>query len=150
MSIAGRLIARAGWAAILVFMLHVIFSSGLDIYHRYRFSDMPMHFFGGVAIAYFLSTCFAALPRDVMADRWRPAAQFVTVVCLTATVAVFWEFAEYFSDTLFRTRVLGNVNDTLQDLAFGISGAVSFMLTAWLTGRLGKIRPIDAEVDKDR
>ena len=101
-----------------------------------------MHFFGGIAIAYFLSVCFQAIPGDAVAPRWRPIAQFVFVVSLTATTAVFWEFIEYASDALFATRALGNIYDTLQDLALGITGSLVLMLATWRRGRLGRIRPI--------
>ena len=103
---------------------------------------MPMHFLGGIAIAYFLSSCFAAIPRDAFSPRLRPLAQFVFIFSLTATTAVFWEFIEFVSDAYFRTHALGDVNDTLQDMALGISGGIVYILVAWWRGKLGLLRPV--------
>jgi len=63
-----------------------------------------MHFFGGVAMAYFLSVCFAALPENAVRADLRSLAQFVFVVSLTATASTFWEFAEFTSDAIFGTH----------------------------------------------
>jgi len=142
LGIAARLIARAGWAPFAMFLLHGFFSRVINVYRRYPLIDIPMHFFGGVAIAYFFSSCFAALSEDAVSRRLRPLAQFVFVFCLTATAAVFWEFGEYTSDTIFRTNALDDVYDTLQDIALGISGGAFYMLIAWWRGKLGLVRPV--------
>lgn len=102
-----------------------------------------MHFAGGVAIAFFFQACFQTVPATAISRGWRRAAEIVFIFCATATVAVFWEFTEYSSDALFSTRALADVNDTLQDLLVGICGSAFFILASWLTGLLGRIRPIE-------
>ena len=44
----------AAWAPIFVLVLHIIATRGFNAYHKLPWLDLPFHFFGGVAIAYFL------------------------------------------------------------------------------------------------
>jgi len=46
---------RGAWAPVLVFGLHVFISPALNAYLLFPPLDIPMHFFGGVAIAYFFA-----------------------------------------------------------------------------------------------
>lgn len=140
-TVAGLLL-RAGWAPVLVVVLHGLFARATNVYDTFSFSDMPMHFFGGMAIAYFLSSCFQAIPAGAISRDWRPVMEFITVTGMTATVAVLWEFVEYFSDEWFGTIALGNIYDTLQDLALGLAGALTWMTIVWLLGALGRVRPV--------
>jgi hypothetical protein len=130
---SGQLISRAGWAPILVFLLHVFISRVLNGYILYPPVDIPMHFFGGMAMAYFLAASFAALPGDAVRVDFRAFAQFVFVVSLTTTASVFWEFAEFTSDALFGTRAQLGLEDTLLDMALGMAGGASFVLASWRT-----------------
>jgi hypothetical protein len=133
------LVRRAGWAPILVFLLHVFISRVVNGYILYPPLDIPMHFFGGVAMAYFISTCFAALPEDAVSPRYRKVAQFVFVVSLTTTASVFWEFAEFTSDTFFGTRAQLGLDDTMFDMVLGIIGATSYAVMSWRQGLLGAV-----------
>jgi hypothetical protein len=135
------LLLRAGWAPLSVFLLHVFISRGVNGYILYPPLDIPMHLFGGVAMAYFLAWCFAALPEDAIARSLRPMAEVVLVVSLTATSSVLWEFAEFTSDALFGTRAQLGLDDTLLDMALGIAGALSYAAVTWRLGRLGAVTP---------
>ena len=137
-----ELLTRAGWAPLSVFLLHVFISRVLNGYILYPPLDIPMHFFGGVAMAYFLSKCFAALPGDALAPTLRPLAELVFVVSLTTTASVLWEFAEFASDSLFGTRAQLGLDDTLLDMALGIAGGASWVLMGWHQGQLGVVMPI--------
>jgi hypothetical protein len=136
------LVARAGWAPILVFLLHVFISRVLNGYILYPPLDIPMHFFGGVAIAYFLAKSFGAVPDGAIAQPYRPFAEFVFVVCATATAAVVWEFAEFTSDLLFGTQAQVGLDDTLLDMALGIFGGLSYAFISWRQGTLGVVAPV--------
>jgi hypothetical protein len=140
--VAGQLVGRAGWAPILVFLLHVFISRVLNGYILYPPVDIPMHFFGGVAMAYFLGASFAALPSDAVRGDLRAVAQFVLVVSLTATASILWEFAEFTSDAFFGTRAQLGLEDTLLDMALGIAGGASFVLASWRQRTLGRVTPL--------
>ncbi len=140
--IGAALLFRAGWAPLLVFLLHVFISRVVNGYILYPPLDIPMHFLGGVAMAYFLANCFSALPKDAIAHSLRPLAAVVFVVSLTTTSTVFWEFAEFASDAVFGTHAQLGLDDTLLDMALGIAGAMAYAATTWRLGLLGAVLPI--------
>ena len=144
--LGGQMFGRAGWAPTLVFLLHVFVSRVLNGYILYPPIDIPMHFFGGVAMAYFLSVCFAALPDGAVRDDLRAIGQAVFVVALTATASTFWEFAEFTSDALFGTLAQLGLEDTLLDMALGVAGGMSFVLMSWRQSTLGRVTPLQAGV----
>ena len=137
------LVARAGWAPALVFVLHVLVSRGLNAYVLFPPLDIPMHFFGGVVMAYFLSRCCAAVPEGVVARAARPWIEAVVVVGLTATASVCWEFVEFIFDSALGTRVQLGPEDTLLDMFLGITGGVCWVLLAHGQGRLGAVDPLE-------
>ena len=128
--VAATVLKQAGWAPALVLLLHLLLSRGLNAYVLYPPIDIPMHYFGGVAVAFFLSRCFAAVPAEVIPGRARPVVEFVCVAGLTTTVAVAWEFAEFFTDTFLGTHAQLGLEDTLLDLALGMIGGVSYLIVA--------------------
>lgn len=122
------LIAGGGWAPLTVFIIHVFLSRVLHLYDLWPRADIPMHFSGGMAIAFFTSRCFQLLPRESI-KRSRVALLELLLICsLTATVAVFWEFAEFTIDQLFGLNIQVSLANTMQDLAMGILGSISFIL----------------------
>jgi hypothetical protein len=143
------LVLRAGWAPLSVFLLHVFISRVINGYILYPPLDIPMHFFGGVAMAYFLAKCFAAHPEDAIARSLRPIAEVVFVLSLTATSSVLWEFAEFTSDAVFGTRAQLGLDDTLLDMALGIAGALAYAVTTWKLGALGAVAPVRVETAGD-
>jgi hypothetical protein len=140
--IGAALLVRAGWAPLSVFLLHVFISRVINGYILYPPLDIPMHFFGGVAMAYFLANSFRALPEDALARWLRRIAEGVFVVSLTATSSVLWEFVEFTSDTFFGTHAQLGLEDTLLDMAMGIIGGLSYALISWRQGLLGSLAPI--------
>jgi len=121
---------RAAWAPVLVFGLHVFISRVLNAYLLFPPLDIPMHFFGGVAIAYFFANCLRALPAGAISSWLRPWLVAAMVFALTATATVFWEFAEFFSDQLFGTHAQLGLGDTLLDMALGVAGGLTYLAMA--------------------
>src|SRR6185436_439266 len=138
-------VLRAAWAPFLVFGLHLFISKVLNAYLLYPPLDIPMHFFGGVAIAYFFAACLSALPSGAISSEHRPALHAVGVFALTCTASVFWEFAEFFSDLLLGTHAQLSLGDTLLDMALGTAGGLSFIVWALWSGALRAPRPLAAE-----
>ncbi len=137
----GKAIAKAwrigGWAPILVFAVHVFLIEVLDLYAIWPNADMPMHLAGGLAIAFFTSRCFQAFPHEAVRGSRLAVLELLLMGCLTATVAVFWEFAEFGIDRLFGTDMQVSLANTMQDLALGIAGAGLFILHRARRLRLG-------------
>jgi len=132
MTLVRKLWLVGGWAPLLVFAVHVVASRGLNAYVRFPPTDIPMHFAGGVAIAFFISGCFRALPRDT--DRSRrlvvldAVLEGVLVGSLATTAALLWEFAEFSIDRLVGTNIQVSLNNTMQDLALGMLGALVLVI----------------------
>jgi hypothetical protein len=143
-SVSAELVRRYGWPPLFVFLLHVFISRVLNGYILYPPLDIPMHFFGGVAIAYFFSGCVLALPNRAVDSAWRAIVHLVLVLSLTATASVFWEFAEFTSDALFGTHAQLDLDDTLLDMALGIAGGAAYVLMSWRQGLLGVAVPVRA------
>lgn len=121
---------RALWAPGLIFLLHLFLCGGIDYYASYRLTDELMHLAGGFAIAFAAGRSIEELrARGVVPDPGR-LLRVLLVVSLTALAAVLWELAEFLSDRYLGTRTLGDLEDTLLDLALGIGGALLYLLLA--------------------
>jgi hypothetical protein len=119
-----KLFFVGGWAPLAVLLAHVLMSS---VFHAYRYwpkADVEMHFMGGMAMAYFFSGAFQALPRDAVRSSRIVLLELILVGALTTTVAVLWEFGEFILDRIFGTNVQISLANTMQDLAMGMAGAL--------------------------
>jgi hypothetical protein len=140
--VIAELVRSAGWAPTLVFLLHVFISRVLKAYILFPPLDIPMHFVGGVAIAYFWLRCCAAVPPDAIGARYRRALQALIVASLTVSSTVLWEFGEFISDRVFGTHAQLGLEDTLLDMALGFAGGLCYLAVALRVGRLGQYIPI--------
>ena len=58
-------------------------------------------------------------------ERLIPIFPFVWIHSVTATVAVFWEIAEFLGDTFLNMNLQGNIANTMQDQFLGILGGLN-------------------------
>lgn len=123
-----KILMVGGWAPLLVFAVHAFSSRVLNAYEIWPRFDILMHFSGGVAIAFFISRCFQQLPRGTVQRSRSVVLELLLVGSLTASAAVFWEFAEFTSDQLFGSKVQVGLANTMKDMAVGISGAMAFIV----------------------
>ncbi len=137
-----QLLARAGWAPAFVFLFHIFITYAVNWFTLFPQIDIPMHFLGGVAMAYFLWSCFAALPEGAIEVTLRPLAAAIFIVSLTATTTIFWEFAEFAFDAVFNVQMQGGLEDTLLDMALGVVGSITYALIAWQQRTLGSVLPV--------
>lgn len=121
---------EAGWAPSLVFVLHVVASRGFGAYALFPPLDIPMHFFGGVAITFFIGRLYRAAERFGLIGQPARWLYFVVVPALAIGTTVFWEFAEFLSDRLFGTRAQLGLEDTLFDMFLGCLGSLVFLIVA--------------------
>lgn len=135
-----RLFLAAGWAPVAVFVLHVVSSRVVNVYGAFPAWDLPMHVAGGVAIAHFAVRCLRAVPAPYLAPPVRGPLVAATGWALTATAALFWEFAEWFADRYLGTHSQGGLNDTLLDMALGVAGGSLYLLLA--SRRVAKPAPL--------
>ena len=106
-------IRRGGLPAIALFTFHVIASRGFDAYVHFPPLDIPMHFLGGVVIAYFFHRASMAASGHGIIGPFHRVTHILLVFALTCVATVFWEFAEFLSDRFFGTHAQLGLEDTL-------------------------------------
>ena len=128
---AGAAVRRYGWFPLAVFLAHEFCSHVVDGYARWPAIDVPMHFLGGCAMAYFLAGALRIGEDRELLRMPDPVLRFVLVFALVGTIAVFWEFAEWISDHFFGTNCqMNDLDDTMLDQLMGLTGALAYLLTA--------------------
>jgi hypothetical protein len=119
-------LAKPAWAPFVVFGIHLI-AFNIGLYKTYPLLDIPMHFFGGLAIAYFLSNVFV----NALGLFDRPSSNGLVIsllVCTsTCTIAVFWELAEFALSWSLSANLQGGLANTMRDLFFGFAGSLFFV-----------------------
>jgi len=146
-AVVGKMFRVGGWAPLLVFGVHVILSRVFNAYVVFPPADIPMHFAGGVAMAFFVSRCFQALPRKIVRSSRMVILELILVGSLTTSAAVIWEFAEFTCDQLFGSNIQRGLGNTMRDMGLGVSGAVVVMLlrASALNARSAELRAVATE-----
>jgi hypothetical protein len=124
---------QALWAPALVLLFWATAAKGFGAYLRYPWLDMPTHFFGGVASAYFFDVCLANL--NPVLGPIHALLRLALSFSLVAVAAIVWECLEYLSDLLLGSHLNLGVTDTLSDLLFGLLGALCFVVARLVRGR---------------
>lgn len=139
-----RTIRKGIWLPLCVFMLDkVCIHVYGNLYVLWPPLDIPMHFLGGVAIAYFgailIKQCaeggFIKINSDLMVA--------VLILALTLSAATFWEYAEWISDHTLGTQSQKGLDDTLLDTLVGFLGGTLFVLISRGKGILKELSQQD-------
>lgn len=133
---------RAAWAPVLVFGLNMLLWLGFSAYALFPAIDVPMHFIGGVAIAYFaFNAVLAAVSCDLIGTPNMAAVRIMSFFC-ACSAAVFWEFAEFAGDRYYGTNFQHGLGDTIFDLLLGIVGALCYLAPGlWRESKSGAEPP---------
>jgi hypothetical protein len=116
-----------GWAPFTVFAIHVISAKVFSLYELWPEYDVPMHFAGGFAFAFFVSRLFQELPRGMVQRSRSVVLELLLIGSFTLTAAVFWEFFEFTLDQLLKSNIQVSLQNTMKDLAMGIIGSMGFI-----------------------
>lgn len=137
-------IRSGGWAPILVLSTHFFLAYAVNAYELWPPVDIPMHFAGGMAIAFMVSQSFRTLPRESITRSRIVILELLLVVTLTATAAVCWELAEFTLDQIAGTNVQVGLTNTMKDLAVGMGGGIAIViLRGWqLKAGVSEIREL--------
>ena len=119
---------RGAWAPSLVFFIHLVALLGFDAYEHFPPLDLPMHFFGGAAIAYFFHHATLASAASGLTRGTDAVTHWILILALTSTTTVFWEFAEFLSDHFFGSHAQLSLADTMGDMLTGFLGGLSLLL----------------------
>ncbi len=126
---------RGAWAPLTVFGLHVISTFGFKLYHRFPFLDIPTHFLGGIAIAYFFGQSLEIALKRGLAGQPSPLLNKVLLLALTGMATICWEFAEWSWDFIFQASAQGGLDDTMLDILMGLWGGLSWIGVLLIFGK---------------
>lgn len=106
---------------LILFIFHLATNFMYNVWPLY---DMPMHFLGGFSIAFMGFEFYKFYKIKNPKTYLNKFALIVVLTLLTCSVAVFWEFSEFFSDKFFNTFTQISLVDTISDLALGTLGGL--------------------------
>ena len=121
-------IIESGWAPIAVFCLHVAMSRVFDAYRLFPGIDIPMHFLGGMVIAFFFHRASINGSQLKVLGPFHPVTHSLLVFFATCAATVFWEFAEFINDRYFSGHSQAGLVDTLKDMLMGILGGATLIV----------------------
>jgi hypothetical protein len=116
---------ESAWAPLSIFGFYLI-GLALHLFRMFPSIDIPTHFMGGVAITYFYRSAIRN-SQKFLGDIPAPI-QALLAFTATGTTTVLWEFYENFIDHFFGTHMVRGLEDTIVDLAMGLSGALVLSL----------------------
>ena len=119
----------------ILFLILVFLTDMLGFYidsYRIPIYDTVLHFSGGFFVAMF----FYHYLREYMGKKEPKIKKWLIITGATVFIGVIWEFSEYIatvllSDYLYNHGIIccmGNLNDTVNDLAMDILGAIAFVI----------------------
>ena len=112
---------EAAWAPLSVVVFYSL-GLALHLFKMFPFIDMPTHFMGGVTITYFYRVAIRN-SQKFLGDIPAPL-QILLAFTATGTTTVLWEFYENLMDHFFGFQMVRGLEDTIVDLAMGLSGAL--------------------------
>jgi len=140
---------EAAWAPLLVVAVHAVAIVGWNAYGRFPALDVPMHFAGGMAIAYFFHRAARNAARFGLIGPFGTAGHLLRVGAATLAAAVAWEVAEFALDRTFGTHTQPGPVDTLGDLLLGALGGVTCLAGVVANRRRRGVGPVDTSSFRD-
>jgi hypothetical protein len=116
---------------VIVFLVHLIASRILHLYTIFPNLDIPFHYLGGLSIAYASTQILSYLEKEKITAALNGMIFLVLIFCLTATAAVFWEFAEFIGDQLLDANIQVSLANTMQDQFLGILGGMTWVFISY-------------------
>jgi hypothetical protein len=120
-----RLAREAAWAPGAVLVLHLVAGA---LFGHEPVVDPVMHLLGGIAAAYFFRRA-ASVAGFLLGTPTRLGSDLLAFG-LTNAAALFWEIGEFVLDHLARTNTQGDLENTMRDLMFGVTGAILYLAAA--------------------
>lgn len=120
----------AGFAPIAAFLLHIFLSKVLGSYGAIPNLDIPMHFLGGFAIAFFFWRSVSCSEAEPVLGQLTSFGRFLLALTALGATTVLWEFAEWSGDRLGLTHAQAGLDDTMFDMFVGICGGLCWLIAA--------------------
>lgn len=109
----------------ILLLLFQVSTMPFTLYEKMPWLDIPMHFVGGLIVAWFVAEYFRG-EREKMSK----LASAVLIIGGAAIVGVGWEWFEWILDNFIFTehQFMGGLDDTLFDLVMDLLGAIAVTL----------------------
>lgn len=121
----------------IIFLTLLLLSNVPSLYYgfylEFAWFDIAQHLLGG----FLISMLFSEYLKDNFRDN-KPIQNILILVGSTIFIGVIWEFAEYMANQILidpfyrwfhiRAYFMGDLNDTVKDLADDIIGAFTFSI----------------------
>jgi hypothetical protein len=111
----------------VIYLVHLA-AKLLGLYELFPNVDIPFHYLGGFSIAYTCARILSYVESEKLTAALHRVVFLLLLLSLTATVAVFWEFAEFLSDQFLATNLQPSIANTMQDQFLGILGGGTWAL----------------------
>jgi hypothetical protein len=122
-------IRKGIWFPLAVFVLHEVCSHICgNLYNMYPPLDIPMHFLGGIAIAYFGAVLLKQCAQSGFIKTKSDIMYAALILAITLSAATIWEYAEWISDHTIGTQSQKSLDDTLFDTFVGLLGGCLYVL----------------------
>lgn len=108
---------------VAILVIHIILIY-LGSYDTYWWTDVIMHFTGGIIIGMSYVMVLKFLQKERRIPEMKGIEFFIFVISLVALTVVIWEFLEFSSDQIFNTRAQVDLIDTMQDMFLGLTGSI--------------------------
>lgn len=108
-----------------VFVFSNFIGRVFDAYLIYPWLDIPMHFLGGISIAFTGTLFLRFFKEEGFIGINKGFLQVLLIVSLVALVAVLWEFYEFLMLYLFGILMQLSLEDTMGDFFFGLLGGLA-------------------------
>ncbi len=119
-------ILKLGLFPFLIFMINYGLMLILPDAERVYQADIPLHFFGGISIAYSANHALLLAERRKLITFKNRFLKIVMIVGLVMIAAVLWEVYEFLWDQIFGTLFQPSKADTIKDLVLGMLGGIVF------------------------
>lgn len=120
-----RDLTKIFWLPAAVFLLDEIFLYTTNSYDRLPWLDIPMHFIGGVAMAYSYTVFFRLLLERRLVGAMHPWVKILFIVSLVSLTAVVWEWHEFLRDVFLGEHTQLGEADTMGDFFLGVLGGLA-------------------------
>ena len=119
---------QLGMVPACFFAAHMVASKVFEAYLTYPWLDIPMHFFGGVAIAFFIfGSIRNTLAKEALGELTK-TGEYLLAFSGVCAAALVWEFAEWSTDRIGITESQLSLEDTILDMFLGVAGGSIYLL----------------------
>lgn len=109
---------------VFVYLFALFLGEMFNAFNVYTWLDIPMHFLGGVSIAYTFVLFLRFFREKGLMEINNKIIFILVIISLVSFVAILWELYEFAQFYLFNMQTQPSVADTMFDLFMGLVGGV--------------------------